>query len=468
MVTPNGVLPEADLIMSALPERKIAIVRTLVESAPDKVVGSLRQALSDASANSALYDVKQVVDTEVAERTLRNTILQPIAPMCVGAGDHPYRLTFPSRVLPLVWRGLRAIESEAIDRARDAVENLEPPHVVQDAYDKLTAAAAAGVRAREAEPFRAAADICDAAQDDGADVLATCLDLAPVVRRATERMPEWLAHPGSETTAAARLSYRDAVEIDGDAGAQFFEMLAAQLAQPWMIMRVISAVMEKPTERYLADSEMAGFGEHLLEDIEAEIHGIAKLDVEGGASAGRQAAKLVDLVVQQIMEIENSVNLDRSHGWGQRVVKQRASLAAVVEGQFRQAEKAAIEALPMHAPRNQRVRRQVPRLSAPPEDHLVGRATTLLSFADELRTTANYGGFSTARNKLVEKLGEYLDHYVEEVLDFVRTGDVENRDVAEAFLERAAAFDHLVRGAKAAELIRRRANAALHSEAAQP
>ena len=40
--------------MAALSERKIAIVRTLVESAPDKVVGSLRQALAETSDESAL------------------------------------------------------------------------------------------------------------------------------------------------------------------------------------------------------------------------------------------------------------------------------------------------------------------------------------------------------------------------------------------------------------------------------
>lgn len=452
--------------MTALPERKIAIVRTLVESAPDKVVNSLRQALADASANSALYDVKRVVETEVAERTLRNVILQPIAPMCVGEGDHPHRLTFPSRVLPLLWRGLRAVEGEAIDRVRAAVEDLEPAHVVQETYDKLAAAAAAGLRAQETASFRAAAEACDAARDEGAETLAICLELAPVVRRATERLPDWLAHPGGDTTAAARISYRDAVEIHDEAGPQFFEMLAAQLAQPWMIMRVISAVMDKPTERYLADSELAGFGEHLLGDIDQTIHDIARLDADKGPAAGRQAAKSAELIIQQIMEIENSVDLDRKHGWGARVAKQRASLANVVEGQLRAAERAVIEALPMYAPRKQRVRRQIPRLSAPPDQQLVGRAMTLLAFSDELRATANYGGFSSARNKLVDKLGDYVDHYVEEVLDLVRTGEVEDAAIAAAFLERAATFDGLVRGSKAADLIRRRAHAAHQTDAA--
>ena len=39
--------------MAALPERKIAIVRALVEAAPDKVVGSLRHALARTTAESA-------------------------------------------------------------------------------------------------------------------------------------------------------------------------------------------------------------------------------------------------------------------------------------------------------------------------------------------------------------------------------------------------------------------------------
>ena len=101
--------------MAALSERKIAIVRTLVESAPDKVVGSLRQALAETSDESALGGVKRLVEVEVYERNLRNTVLQPIAPMCVGAGDDPHKLTFPSRVLGLVWRGVRAMDLEDVE-----------------------------------------------------------------------------------------------------------------------------------------------------------------------------------------------------------------------------------------------------------------------------------------------------------------------------------------------------------------
>ena len=136
----------------------------------------------------------------------------------------------------------------------------------------------------------------------------------------------------------------------------------------------------------------------------------------------------------------------------------------MIEGRLKEAEKAGIEALPMFVPRNQRVRHQIPRLSAPPEDRLVVRAVTLLTFSHELRSTANYGGFSTARNKLVEKLGEYIDHYVESVVDLLRTDEVEDRSIAAAFLEKAADLNLLIRGEKAADLTRRRAQSALHAE----
>lgn len=88
--------------MTALPERKIEIVRRLVESAPDRVVGSLQQALSATPPESALGAVKAVVETEVADRNLRNIVFQPIAPLCVGGDAHG--LTFPARSLSFIWR----------------------------------------------------------------------------------------------------------------------------------------------------------------------------------------------------------------------------------------------------------------------------------------------------------------------------------------------------------------------------
>lgn len=450
--------------MAALNERKIAIVRTLVETAPDKVVGGLQAALAETASDSALGGVRRLVEAEVRERTLRNVVLQPVVPMCVGAGDDPRRLTFPVRALAQLWRGLRLSHGATIEQLQRDLDEQAHPQTLAAEFETLTAAAAAGLRAAETPDYQAAAAASDQGRAGGAELLAACLDLAPVVRRATQRLPEWLAHPGGETSAGARLAYKDAVTIAEDSGPRFFQMMAAQMAQPWMVLRIISAVMDKPTERYLRDSELATFGENLLADIDAALSAIGALKADDGPGAGREAARKAELVVQQVMEVETSVDLQREHGWGHKVVKQRASLAGVVEGRLREAEKAAVEALPTHTPRQQRVRRPIPRLADPPQDKLVNRALTLLSFSDELRSTANYGGFSSTRNKLIEKLGEHLDHYVEEVLDLIRTDECESLENAQAYLDIAARFNGLIRGEKAADIVRRRAHAALHPD----
>lgn len=451
--------------MAALSERKIAIVRTLVQTAPDRVVGNLRQALAETAEDSALGGVRRLVETEVSDRTLRNAVLQPVAPMFVGGGDHTRTLTFPSRALALLWRGLKAADGPAVAQACAESDDGVSAQAAQACQDRLVAIAGARLRSRTGSDFRAAAEVCDLGRPNGAEQLASCLEIAAVVRRAAGKLPEWIMHSGNETAASARLAYKDAVEISEDAGPRFFEMLAAQMPQPWMVLRIISAVMDKPTERYLADSELARFAEAVMEDIDTALARIAGFNPDDGSDVACAVADLAELVVHQMLEVETSVDLDREHGWGHRVHKQRLRFVEVVEGRLREADKAVTDALPMPVTRLHRVTRAIPRLSEIPDTRLVGRATALLSFAEALRTTANYGGFSATRAKVIEKLAEFLTSYVQEVIDLIRSGEVEIPENAAACLEAAAGFSHLVAGEKAGALVRRRACTALYPEA---
>lgn len=445
--------------MVALSERKMEIVRTLVAAAPDKVVGGLHQALADAGGDSPLASVRRLVEAEVRERRLRNIILQPIAPMCVGDGRDDHSLTFPGYVLPLVWKGLKAIAPMEIEKASVALYDFRPGESSPAPFDVVVKIAADALRARDPKEFRLAADLCDQAREGGCDLLLKCLDIAPIVRRATLRLPEWIAHFGEDTTAAARLAYRDACNVSDDAGPRYFAMLAAQLPQWWMVLRIISAVMEKPHESYLAASELGAFAERVMADIDEALLSVGRLDVDGGAEAAKSAAKLVELVTLQVTELEATIELTKESGWGRRLFKQKNSLASVVEGRIREAEKFIVQSLPTQPPKMRRIRRSIPRLSISPDKKLVGRATTLLHFAREIRSSANYGGFASARSKMIEKVGDYLDHYVEEVLDLIKTGDAESESVSREFLAVVAEYSRLVRDDKAADLVRRRAAA---------
>jgi hypothetical protein len=441
--------------MSALSEQKLEVVRTLVETAPDGVVEGLSAALASAREDTALATVRRIVEVEAHDRQLRNLVLLPIAPMCVGDGRDPARLVFPARVLALIWRGLKAAAASDVREAELIFDDYEPGAATEP-FDRLVRIAAQAIRAGDGAEFKLAAEACEEARASGAEALLACLDLAEVVRGVAHKLAEWAIQQSNEAAIGARLAYKDAVAIAPDAGPKFFQMLAAQLDHEWMILRIISAVMERPTERYMADSEVGIFAERVLADIEAALHKVAKIDLDGGAPAARQAARLVDQITDEISELETYVSLSREQGWGAALMKHRKALASIVEGRLRECEKYFHDALPSSRAKLQRIRRNVPKLSASPDQMVLRRCDTLLTFVAEIRHSANYGGFAAARSKLLETLGEHLDFYVEELLDFVKTGEPESRANARVFLGIAADLSRLVRDEKAADLVRRR------------
>ena len=458
--------------MVALSDRKIEIVRTLVQAAPDKIVGGLQRALAEAGGDTVLASVRQLVDVEARDRLLRNAVFQPVVPLCVGpssshGGSDPHSLVFPAQALTYVWRGLKATnaaEMAAVAAASAAIEKaIATEQRVPDpstAYNVVVKLAAEGLRAGEQRDFKTAAEICERVRPGAAEALASCLDITPIVRRTLPRLPEWVAQTGDETSAPARLAYKDAVAIAEDAGPRFFEMIAAQLTPPWMVLRIISAIMDKPTERYLADSELGGFPERVMAEIDDALKAISKLDLDGGPEAGRAGGALVELITRQTDELEGCIELTRDHGWGHRIVGQKKTLANLVEARLREAEKLTTAAMPMQSSGFARPRRTGPKLDEPAEPRAIVRATTLLTFAHEIRLCANYGGFSAMHAKVTEKLAAAADHYVEDVLDHLRTGDVEVPSNAYGFLMFAADVTGLTRDEKAAELVRRRAASA--------
>src|SRR5260221_10214711 len=113
------------LSMVALSDRKIEIVRTLVESAPDKIVGGLQKALAETTGgDTVLASVRQLVEAEARDRVLRNAVFLAVTPLFVGDGSDKHSLVFPARALACIWRGLKVVapaEIGAAGAASDAV-----------------------------------------------------------------------------------------------------------------------------------------------------------------------------------------------------------------------------------------------------------------------------------------------------------------------------------------------------------
>jgi hypothetical protein len=446
--------------MTALSATQISALRQVIEQAPDAAVDRLELSLDKAAIAAALGPVGDLVRAESEERRARTAVFAPLLPLCTPCDDGPEAPSFPDDLPARLWRGLKAeqprqIETAVILSQRVYGDDDAAPHI----FDTLCREAAAGLRARSNPHFIAAADRLEVARAGDAELFAGLLEVAPIARAMLPRLPAWLGHMTDEAAANVRLAFKDATEVAEDAGPRLMEILFAHLAEPSRILRLISAVMDHPGESYVAASELSGFGDRLLADLDRRLAEIAALDPDGGPEAGARAGRAACLVVCRFTEFEHNVDLARKGPWGQRIGRQKLSLAAMVESRLKLSVSALSQALPLKSKARGAVR-GMPNLVHDPDPRLVGRALTLLAFFDEIRTAAATGGFNRPRAAAEESLSAHLDQYVEDLLDMLHAGDADLEPRVRAYLDIAAQCLALVTGERAADVARRRAAAA--------
>jgi len=444
--------------MAQLSDAKLGIVRRLIEQAPDSAVRNLLRTLAaDGPHDASLTRVQQLLEAETADRNARNAVLAPIAPLCGPPGPIS-ALSFPARTLGLIWKALKQEAPERVVTARYCADNRRIGDTAPEVFDHLCARTAAGLR-RAGGAFEAAAVAAD--EGAGRAVLAGCLDIAPLARYGLEQMPEWLGRMNGEKAAKLRLTYRDVCAVSDDAGPRFFEILTAHLKEPWLILRVIAGVMDHPHETYVSGSELGGFGDRVLADVDRRLAEIAAFRPTSGRQAAHAVAQTVHLATVEIAEIEQSFQLTADGVWGRQVGKQKRQLAETIEALLQTADRAVAGALPVQTVRiGPRTAKGVPRLTHDPELDQVERAATLLTFMQDVRSSAAAGGFAWARAKVLEALEHRLDSYVEDVLAEIHADDGVDHDRARIFLEIAAELCGLARDEQAAQIVRRRAAAA--------
>ena len=445
--------------MADLSESQIAGLKTLFSVAGDSVVRSLEVALAeDAARGGPIAAVHQMAAAEAQDRRVRRMVLGPVAPLCRPS---PWSaVSFPAAALSAIWRGMRDSAPAEVRAAEEACaaprDPDQPPAAV---FDELCLAAARGLR-NETRSFRAALDHLNRAMKDGGAALASYLDLCPIARPALARLPDWLVRMTDERAAAARLAYKDAVALSDDAGPRYFEILFAHLAEPWQVLRVMSAIMDHPGDKYAAASELARFGEYILADIDRRLADFKAFDPSQGARGGAAASEALRVAAMEIAEFENSIELSRDGPWGSRIAQDRTTLAQAAESRLNQIDKALDAVMPLRMVRFGIGLRGLPNLKSAPDAAALERAEGLMAFFDQSRSWAAQSGYGAARAKVAEEVEDRLDQYVEDLLEMLRAEDVELVERVHAYLDVAAGLMGSVRDAKAAHIVRRRAAAA--------
>lgn len=448
--------------MPGLSDRKIEIVRMLMASSPDSVVGGLHSALAGVR-DEALNEVRTLVSYEMMDRRFRDIVFAPILRMFDNPSQVKDRLVFPRSALALVWK---ALKDDAPDQV-SMVENLLEGATTETRAGPLNGLlrrAMEGLKARKSNGYIAAAATLDEVNPKLTESFCACLALAPMVRDNNPRMADLIARPSEERATSLRLAYKDATALSDDNGPLLFEMLAANLEEPWLVIKLISLAMDRPSQRYLGDSELSSFAVRIMDSIDRSLQDIGRFDHTKTPEDAKAKAATVRVVARQIAELESAIELNRESGWGARIQKQKQSLASGVETRIKKSEAVIVAALPYHTVRGAHASRKVPRMTVAPKAEDINTARTLLTFLEAIRPSANLGGFAAARTKIAEAAAEVLDRYAEDGLALLREHEVEDFDLAITHLNYAADFLELTRDAVSADLVRRRIAAATDNE----
>jgi hypothetical protein len=316
--------------MSDRLQSNLGLIRTLVERAPDRVLRDLEGALGGPMGGGALMAVRGMVEGEASDRRARDLIFFPIKPLFGPRPDGVTQLCFPIGTFARLWRAIKIAAPEQAAAAAFARQEQDGPSPPE--WDALCSIAADALRAREHPEFVGLAEALDANAADGTSQLVGCLDLIPLARTALVRAPEWLQRMTEERAATVRLTYKDAVAIAEDGGPRLLEIIFAHLSEPWVILRLLGAVMGRPADNYISSSELAGFGLRLLDEIDRRLDMLRTFDLDGGEEGAESASKNLAFSTAIADEFEQALNLAKEGPWGARLGRQKAACAKLVEG----------------------------------------------------------------------------------------------------------------------------------------
>ena len=429
---------------------KLDSVRALIGASPDKALTSLAMALNGAGGD--LTVVADMIAHEQTARRLSGVVFSPLYPLVFARADGVQAPRFSRALVKDLWRTLMERRPDAAMSVSMAIEDWDPHDAPPPLLDELCLEASAIAEAGATMEFRGR-DTGDEARE-----LAVYLKLAPFARLALARLGDWLGKAAEARAAVLRLIFKDAAAVREDSAPRLLEMLLGHLPEAAQILRPISLITERAGDRYLASSELASFGERLLDKAEDHIERLKAFLPSGGPDAAHVAAADANAAGAILAEIEQSIELARDGPWGRRVLAARKAMSALIESRLRECQKAVEHALPMQAVRvTGRMTRPSPRVTTPPDPHMVNPARALMLLLGETRQAAITGGFGALRTQVAEALSDWLEVYADELVHLLNAGEAPDPAIAHEYLDLAAEFLTAAENDKAAQIVRRRA-----------
>ena len=446
--------------MAELSVAQRAVLAQMLERVPDRVLKTLSEAVAQMPGERAVALSLMLAD-ETTDRRRRATAFAPLLPMFQARPDGVASLTFPAGVLPRLWKTASSKEPEllvVLDDYRPIEENPKMRAVA----DRICMAAAAAVRDKPDLVWPSSGGD-EAARIRGLDDLALCFDLAAMARRGLLNLPDLILRPTADQLAELRLLIRDCAEITVDGGPRMLEIMFAHLGDASLILRlVVHSSNAAGKEGFLSESEMAGFVNRLIAEVEARVTRIASHKPGSKADPGPGVRTDIAWCAETLAELDVTLQLDPEGAWGKQAREARDRINATLSKTLRSLDKALDRMMPSRTIKTTgRMIRQTPDLEAetPPLD-AVQAAIVLLTLLGAIRTAAQTFGCEGLRSQLVQSVTERITLYVDQVIEAVNAGEAPDQRKSLALVETLAKCLLLIDATDAARTVRRRAAAA--------
>ncbi len=304
--------------------------------------------------------------------------------------------------------------------------------------------------------MRAALDRDDVRKRLNADETEDAREMALLLCEGAEMLkiqhclPKPLAHLTEEILWQLRESYDALIARNPDVAPYVAVVAMNRLQRPWEALRLPMMVSRQTSDALISKTDMGLVGEILLarmDRMKADIMA-ARHPIFDAAALVAQVGGFAELSSAVVKEIE----VRRDGEWGQRLLKDRAAIGAVMDAFMERAVKEFTAALPMHKGTG-----DFSRTTLAEKRELALRYTQLVAGT---RIFAAAGSFAAKQRTAFEDSSNHLRRYVEDAIRELRSASGDKRATIEAQLQYCAELAALLFSTEEAGLIRRRVRAA--------
>lgn len=442
--------------MPGLTESQGKIVRSIVQTVPDAGLGQLTAVLSAQMGEHTMADVRDIVMMEMKDRKVRSIVFSPFLSLCTKNQPGKTQSRFPFALPTLLWNALTDRAPKLMVQARDMASRWESEDLLPYIFNQACDEAVIGLQDND-PAFAPVIECLNKASSTGVRDLIGFLKMSALLRDVLLELPLWVTRMNADDALSVRLAYRDAANIASDGPARLFEVIYTNLDSPWTILRILSAALDRPTDQVVANSDMALFGELLLEQVEKLVETIGEVNLDEGHSAGTAIATAAKTIIAITTDFEDNLVLGKNGPWGRRIARSKRDLTNAAEALLNQIEGLLPRALPITAAtKNARALNRSPNVDVAPEPTAEARLEAILVFMSSVRSIASVSGIGVLRTRVLTETQEFLEYYAKGAVALLTDFDV-STEAVRARIHATAKYVALVHDEATAEQLRRRA-----------